>query len=95
MTMAETVWTPVTDAAGKVLGYVSAPDPDEPDAGYFEADRLPKVARRAAALAPVAELYGNESFGIDAVSDACGLSEDDQDSAANVAWALMQVELGL
>ena len=53
------------------------------------------IEARTAALDPVADLYGCESFDIEAVSDACGLSDDDQDSAANVAWTLMQVELGL
>ena len=76
---------PVLDAAGEVAGWMTAPDPDEdPDGDYFTADRLPKVRRRAVAIGPVADLYGCESFDIEAVSDACGLSEDDQDSAANV-----------
>jgi hypothetical protein len=31
VTVDKTDWQPVTDAAGNVLGWMSAPDPGEPD----------------------------------------------------------------
>jgi hypothetical protein len=92
VTMDMTGWTPVYGKDGAVLGYTAPADAETPLERTFK-DQV--IEARSAALDPVADLYGCESFDIEAVSDACGLSEDDQDSAANVAWTLMQVELGL
>ena len=57
-----TGWTGVTSADGTVAGWMSLPDPDEPDVDYFEADRVPKAGRRAAALYEVAALAADEAF---------------------------------
>jgi hypothetical protein len=86
---------PVTDVAGNVLGWMSAPDPDEPDVSYFEADRLPKVRRRAAILGEAADLMANEAFGLDETWDAglaAGLTDADLDAVGHVVLLLEQVE---
>ena len=90
-----TGWTPVTDAGGKVLGWMSAPDPDEPDVDWFKADRLPRIRRRADAIDPAAALAADEAFTTDEVREmwqASGLSQDELDSAANVAFELWKIE---
>lgn len=95
-------WTPVTDAAGKVLGWTAAPDPDEPDVDYFEADRPRRTACRAAVveeradvILPASALVGDQAFTADEVEemwDASGLSDDQKDAASNVAVELWTVE---
>lgn len=90
-----TEWAPVTGADGTVLGWMAAPDPDEPDVDWFEADRLPKIRRRAAVIDPVAALAADEAFSADEVIEMgrrSGLTGDDLDAAANVAWHLWVVE---
>lgn len=94
--MAESEWKPVTGADGAVLGWMSAPDPDEPDVDWFEADRLPKVARRAAAIDEAAALAADEAFTPDEVGEMwrrTGLNDDELDAAAHVALTLCEVEL--
>ena len=96
--MAVIGWSPVTNAAGDVLGWTAAPDPDEPDVDYFEADRAPKAGRRADHLAPMSDLIGNTAFTAEEVReimDRSGLSDDDRDAAANVALVLHEVEHGI
>jgi hypothetical protein len=86
---------PVTDAAGNVLGWMSAPDPDEPDVSYFEADRLPKVRRRADIIGQAADLMANEAFSLEETWDAglaAGLSEADLDAAGSVVLMLEKIE---
>jgi len=90
-----TGWSEVASADGAALGWMAAPDPDEPDVDYFEADRVPKAGRRAAALYEVAGLAADEAFAADEVLDMgrrAGLTGDQMDAAANVAWHLHQVE---
>jgi hypothetical protein len=92
-----TDWQPVTDAAGNVLGYMAAPDPGEPDADYFDADRPRVVGIRAARLDEAAALICDPAFGVDetwAAGLAAGLGEAELDSAANVAFLLWKVEHG-
>src|SRR6266568_8669366 len=70
VTMADmTGWAPVTDAAGKVLGWMAPAGPDEPDVDWFEADRVPRAGRRAAALYELAALAGDEAFSAGEVAD--------------------------
>ncbi len=86
--------TPVTAPDGTVLGWMSAPDPDERDLDYFEADRVPKAGRRSAAIDQAAALL-DSAFTADEVGEmwaASGLSGDDLDSAANVAFELWTIE---
>ena len=88
-------WTPVHDSAGNVAGWVAPADPGEPDTGYFEADRLPRVRRRADIIGQAADVMANEAFDLDAVWDACqaaGMSAGDVDSAGNAALLLEQIE---
>lgn len=76
-------------------GWMAAPDPDEPDVDYFEADRLPKVRRRADAIDQAADALMTESLDLDASWDAgldAGLSELDLDAAGNVALVLAEIE---
>jgi len=84
--------TPVTAADGAVLGWMSAPDPDEPDVGYFEADRVPKAGRRAAVIDEVAGLMPGEDFDLDVAHDVTGVPWADLDSAAYVALVLAEAE---
>jgi hypothetical protein len=84
--MAEQPWQPVHNAAGDVVGWMAAPDPDEPDVDWFEADRLPKVRRRADVIAQAVTMMGPE-FDLDdtwEALEAAGLSEDDMIAAARV-----------
>jgi hypothetical protein len=87
-------WEPVTGASGEVLGWMSAADPDEPG-DYFEADRRPKVARRAAAIGEVADLAASPAFDLDEVcaSGEARIGEDGVDAALGVALELQQVEM--
>ena len=87
-----TDWAPVTDAAGTVLGWMAAPEPDEPDVDGFEADRLPRVRRRAAAIDEVAAAFGEECFDPETVWDASTLPEADLDAAGYIAVTLARVE---
>jgi hypothetical protein len=85
---------PVRDADGNVLGWVSEPDPGEPDVDYFEADRLPRVRRRADILVQAASIMSPE-FDLDDTWDACeaaGMTPGDIDSAGNVVLMLEKVE---
>jgi hypothetical protein len=88
-------WTEITNAAGEVVGWTSAPDSDEPDVDYFEADRLPKVRRRADAIDQAADLLLDGAFDPSDTWDACeaaGMPEGAIDSAGNVALLLSRVE---
>jgi hypothetical protein len=76
-------------------GWMQAPDPDEPDVDYFEADRLPRVARRARIIGEAADLMAlqsltpEESFG---AVEAAGLGDDVADAAGHVVLLLEQIE---
>jgi hypothetical protein len=97
VTMDLTGWTAVHAADGRVAGWVAPADPDEPDVDYFEADRLPKVARRAAVLDQVTALFADPAFDpleTGEAARASGLSEAEADSCAYLALVLRQVELG-
>jgi hypothetical protein len=90
-------WEPITDAGGAVLGWMQAADPDEPDVDYFEADRLPRIRRRADVIGPAAALTADEAFSADEVRvmwQRSGLSDADLDAAANVAFELWKIEQG-
>lgn len=87
-----TGWTPVTAADGTVAGWMAAPDPDERDADYFEADRLPLVGRRAGLVDQAAALLPDPSFDADQAV-ASGMTWAELDSASYVALALRQAEL--
>jgi hypothetical protein len=94
----KTDWQPVTDAAGKVLGWMSAPAPGEPDVDYFDADRPRKVRLRAARLEEAAGLFTDDAFDVEETWDAglaAGLTDDDLNSAGNVALLLWKVERGI
>jgi hypothetical protein len=83
VTVDKTDWQPVTDAAGNVLGWMSAPDPGEPDVDYFEADRPRKARFRAARLEEAAELLTDDAFDVEETWDAglsAGLTDEDLDS---------------
>jgi hypothetical protein len=87
--MAEGEWTPVHG------GWMQAPDPDEPDVDYFEADRVPRVRRRAAVLDQAAALAADEAFTAGEVNDMwqrSGLTGDELDAAAHVALTLAEAE---
>jgi hypothetical protein len=87
-------WTEVTAADGTVAGWMTPPDPDEPDVDYFAADRVPRAGRRAAALYEAAALF-DSVFTPDEVREmwqASGLSGDELDSAANTAMVLWEIE---
>jgi hypothetical protein len=97
VTVDKTDWQPVTDAAGKVLGWTAAPDRDEPDVDYFRADWSRKVRCRAARLEEAAGLFADDAFDFEeswAAGEAAGLSEADLDSAANVALVIWLIEHG-
>jgi hypothetical protein len=62
---------------------------------YFEADRLPRVRRRADIIGQAADLMADEAFGLDETWDACaaaGMPPGDIDSAGNVVLQLEQIE---
>jgi hypothetical protein len=87
-------WTPVTAADGAVLGWMQAVEPDDAEPDYFEEDRLALVRRRADAIDPVAALF-DSAFTEDEIREmwaASGLSQDDLDSAGNVALILWRIE---
>jgi hypothetical protein len=91
-------WQPVTNAAGGVLGWVAAPDPDEPDVDWWEADRVAKVGRRAAVLDQAAALFVMDGVDPEQTWDgalAHGLTDADLDAAAHVAVTLRKLELDL
>lgn len=93
-----TDWQPVTNAAGDVLGFMAAPDPDEPDVDWWEADRVAKVGRRAVVLDQAAALFADSAFDPSETWDAAlayGLTDADLDAAAYVAWVLRKLELDL
>jgi hypothetical protein len=95
VTVDKTDWQPVTDAAGKVLGWTAAPDPDEPDVDYFRADWSRKVGCRAARLEEAAGLFTDGAFDPEQTWDAglaAGLTDADLDAAAYVGLTLWQVE---
>jgi hypothetical protein len=85
-------WTPVTDAAGELAGWMCAPDPGERDADWFEADRLPRAGRRAAAIGGLADALAVESLDIIGSCDASGLPDSEVDAATYVALTLRQIE---
>lgn len=87
-------WKPVTNPAGEIVGWMAAPDPDEPDVDYFEADRLPKVRRRADIIAQAVTLMGPE-FDLDETWDALEKTMPDADIAAagHVTKTLQEIEL--
>jgi hypothetical protein len=87
-----TGWTPVTNAAGETAGWMAAPDSDEPDLDWFEADRVPRAGRRAAAIDEVAAAFGEECFDPETVWDASTLSDVDLDSAGHIAVTLAKIE---
>jgi hypothetical protein len=90
-------WEPVTGAGGAVLGWMSPGDPDEPDVDYFEADRLPRVRRRAAVLGRAADLFADRAFDPAETWDAglaAGLADHDLDAAAYIAVELEKIERG-
>jgi hypothetical protein len=93
--MADTGWEPVHDAAGKVVGWVASPDPGEPDLDYFEADRLPRVRRRADIIDQAAALL-DPAFDLETSWEAleAALPDGDIDSAGNVVLLLEQIERG-
>ena len=91
-------WQPVTGAGGTVLGWMSAPDPAEPDVDYFEADRLPRVRRRGAVIGQAADLFADRAFDPAETWDAglaAGLADPDLDAAAYIAVELEKIERGL
>jgi len=99
-----TGWQPVTNAVGDVLGWMAAPDPDEPDVDWWEADRVAKVGRRAAIgrraamLDQAAALFVMDGVDPEQTWDgalAHGLTDADLDAAAYVAVTLRKLELDL
>jgi len=88
-------WEPVTSAAGETVGWMCAPDPDEPDVDYFEADRLPKIRRRADAVGEVADAAASPAFDLDAICEAgeARIGEAGVDAALGVVAELQQVEM--
>jgi hypothetical protein len=59
------------------------------------AARSGTVAARADAISPAAGLFTDEAFSIEEVREMwrrSGLSDDDLDAAANVAWELWKIE---
>jgi hypothetical protein len=94
----KTDWQPVTDRTGTVLGWMAAPDPDEPDVDCFQVGRLRKVRLRADQLAEVSALFGEECMDPEQVWDAglaAGLTDFDLDAAAHIALVLQRVEYRL
>lgn len=88
-------WQPVTGAEGKVLGWLAEPDPDEPDVDYFEADRLPRVRRRAEILGQAADMFADDVFDPAETWDAgsaAGLTDFDLDAAAHIVVTLGEFE---
>jgi hypothetical protein len=84
-------WQPVEG------GWMKAPDPGEPDVDYFEADRLPKVRRRAAAIGQAADLFADRAFDPAETWDsgkAAGLTDANLDAAAYVALEMEKIERG-
>jgi hypothetical protein len=75
-------------------GWMQAPDPDEPDVDYFEADRLPMVARRADVILQAVDEMMTPSFDLDTVWTMCEerLPPGVVDSAGSVAFELEKVE---
>lgn len=60
-----------------------------------QAARSGTVAARAGAISPAAGLFTDEAFSIEEVREMwrrSGLSDDDLDAAANVAWELWKIE---
>ncbi len=88
-----TGWTEVTAADGKVLGWMAAPDPDEPDVDYFEADQRRRAACRAAAVGQLVDALACESLDVITVCEASGLPESGVDAATYLALVLRQAEL--
>jgi hypothetical protein len=75
---------------------MAAPDPDEADVDYFEADRLPKVRRRAEVIDQAADLLMDDAFDPGATWDAAneaGVSDLALDAAGHVALILRQIEI--
>ena len=91
----EQPWQPVHNGAGDVVGWMAAPDPDEPDVDWFEADRLPKVRRRADMLCQAVTLMGPE-FDLDETWEAleAAMPEADIEAAARMVLMLQEIELG-
>lgn len=85
VTVAE--WVPVSS------GWMAAPDPNEPDVDYFEADRLPRAGRRAAAVGALVDALAVESLDIVQSCDASGLPPAEVDSATYLALVLRQAEM--
>ena len=73
-------------------GALTTLNPDEPDVDYFEADRLPRVARRAAAIDEAAAAFGELCLDAEEVWDASALPDAEKDAAANVAIELVKIE---
>ena len=77
---------------------VPAPARGEPDVDYFDADRPRKVRLRAARLEEAAGLFTDDAFDVEETWDAglaAGLTDDDLNSAGNVALLLWKVERGI
>jgi hypothetical protein len=87
-------WQEIRNAAGEVVGWTQPPDPDEPDVDYFEADRLPKVKRRAEVIDQAVDAMLTESLDQDAVWDACEerMPPGMVDAAGSVAFTLWKIE---
>jgi hypothetical protein len=86
-----TGWTPVTDAAGKVLGWTAPADVETP---HERAHRIRVAGLRAAAVAEVADLAHSRAFDLDEVG-AAGTERFGADvvgAAFDVVYELMQVE---
>ena len=71
---------------------MAAPDPDEPDVDYFEADRVPRAGRRAAAIDEAAAAFGEECLDPESVWDASTLADADLDAAGYIAVTLAKIE---
>jgi hypothetical protein len=92
-----TDWHPVTNAAGDVLGFMAAPDPDEdPGGDYFTDDRRRVVWLRAGVIGQAADMFHDHAFDPAETWDAglaYGLSDRQLDAAAYVAVTLEEIEL--
>lgn len=94
VTMDLTGWSPVTDAGGKLLGYMAPADAETP----HETALRRRVARvRAGKVGEVAAMLGEECFDVNGVFDtarAAGVPETVLDSAGYLAVELTKIESG-
>jgi hypothetical protein len=89
-----TGWTPVTSAAGDVLGWMAPADVETP---WERTWRLRVAASRAGAIDQAAGLLMDEAFDPEETWDACeasGMPAGAIDSAGNVAVTLWKIEHG-